>query len=146
MALYSRRLMKELKELTLAPPSGLKILEANDLNRWVLILEGASGTLYEGETFNLEFRFSTSYPIEAPEVIFTGNIPVHPHVYSNGHICINILYTHWTPAQTVATVCLSLQSMLSSCKKKERPPDNDGYVVRAKSPKKTRWCFHDDEI
>ncbi|ORX98990.1 UBC-like protein [Basidiobolus meristosporus CBS 931.73] len=147
MALYSRRLLKELKELTLTPPSGIKVVEADDLDRWTLKLEGASGTLYEGETFELEFRFTPNYPMESPAVVFIGNVPIHPHVYSNGHICLNILYTHWTPAQTVSTVCLSLLSMLSSCKRKERPPDNDGYVGRAsQNPKKTKWAFHDDEI
>lgn len=38
---------------------------------------------------------------------------------------------------TVATVCLTLQSMLASCKKKERPVDNDRYVQSAPdNPKK----------
>ena len=31
-------------------------------------------------------------PIESPEVIFIGHIPVHEHIYSNGFICLSILY------------------------------------------------------
>ncbi|CAO3649600.1 unnamed protein product [Cunninghamella blakesleeana] len=82
------------------------------------------------EEFKLEFRFSPSYPLESPEV------------YSNGHICLNILYKDWSPVQTVAQVCLSIQSMLSSCTKKELPPDNDLYIKSAHhSPKKTAWAF-----
>ena len=25
------------------------------------------------------------------QVMFVGDIPVHPHVYSNGHICLSVL-------------------------------------------------------
>lgn len=51
--------------------------------RWTIDLKGAEGTIYEGEQFQLMFKFSPKYPFESPAVTFTGsNIPVHPHVYS----------------------------------------------------------------
>ncbi|KAG2181109.1 hypothetical protein INT43_008691 [Umbelopsis isabellina] len=77
----------------------------------------------------LKFHFTPSYPLEAPEVLFLKPyIPIHPQ--------------DWSPVQTVAQVCLSIQSMLSSCTKKELPPDNDLYVRNANtSPKKTAWAF-----
>jgi ubiquitin-protein ligase len=34
----------------------------------------------------------TTQPIESPEVLFIGHVPVHEHIYSNGFICLSILY------------------------------------------------------
>lgn len=144
----------------------------NIFHRWIINMDGVEGTLYEGEHFQLLFKFNNKYPFDSPEVTFVGsNIPVHPHVYSNGHICLSILTEDWyvmeliywhlltqwiiyeykilmivfsrTPALSVQSVCLSISSMLSSCREKKRPPDNTLYVRTCnKNPKKTKWWYH----
>ena len=52
------------------------------------------------------------------QVLFIPPSPVHPHIYSNGHICLDILYDGrnggWSPALTVNKIALSLRSMLAS--------------------------------
>jgi len=142
-----RRLQKELMSLMSEPPVGITVLEGGDLTEWNVKLVGAVGTLYESETFNLQFKFGSKYPFESPEVTFSDNIPIHPHVYSNGHICLSILTDDWSPALSVQAVCLSVISMLSSCKEKVRPPDNAFYVKTcSKNPKKTKWWYHDDTV
>lgn len=116
--------------------------------RWIVDIEGAEKSLYDGERFQLQFRFSPQYPFESPEVTFIGqNIPINPHIYSNGHICLSILTEDWSPALSVQSVCLSIVSMLSSCTEKRRPPDNAFYVKTcSKSPKKTKWWYHDETV
>ncbi|XP_073924831.1 ubiquitin-conjugating enzyme E2 W isoform X2 [Castor canadensis] len=144
---FLKRLQKELLALQNDPPPGMTLNEKsvqNSITQWIVDMEGAPGTLYEGEKFQLLFKFSSRYPFDSPQVMFTGeNIPVHPHVYSNGHICLSILTEDWSPALSVQSVCLSIISMLSSCKEKRRPPDNSFYVRTCnKNPKKTKWWYH----
>lgn len=35
---------------------------------WTINMQGAEGTLYDGEQFQLQFKFGSSYPFESPEV------------------------------------------------------------------------------
>ncbi|KTG05498.1 hypothetical protein cypCar_00021422 [Cyprinus carpio] len=115
-------------------------------NRTSLDMDRTSGTLTRGSKFSFSLNLVVVILLDSPQVMFTGdNIPVHPHVYSNGHICLSILTEDWSPALSVQSVCLSIISMLSSCKEKRRPPDNSFYVRTCnKNPKKTKWWYHDD--
>ncbi|XP_019708603.1 probable ubiquitin-conjugating enzyme E2 16 isoform X1 [Elaeis guineensis] len=127
----SNRLQKELKEWQVNPPVGFKQKPTDNLQRWIIEVVGAPGTVYANETYKLQVDFPEHYPMEAPQVIFLHPAPLHPHVYSNGHICLDILYDSWSPAMT------------------QRPADNDRYVKNCKngrSPKETRWWFHDDKV
>ena len=51
--------------------------------------------------------------------------PSHEHIYTNGHICLDLLHSGWSPAMSVESVCVSIQSMLSSATRKQRPPGKD---------------------
>ncbi|EAL73058.1 ubiquitin-conjugating enzyme E2W [Dictyostelium discoideum AX4] len=145
---YAKRLQKELLDLKTNPPPCISITEGDNLDKWVIAVDGTEGSIYQGEHFKLQFKFSSGYPLDSPEVIFIGTPPIHPHIYSNGHICLSILYDNWSPALTVSSVCLSILSMLSGCTEKIRPTDDSKYVSRVlnKSPKEVRWMFHDDTV
>lgn len=74
-------------------------------------------------------------------------IPYHPHIYSNGHICLNLLGDDWTPACSIESILLSIQSMLTTNDKRERPPDDKSYIRHAPlNPKNSRFVYHDDSV
>lgn len=147
-----RRIQHELNEwLTSGGLEGFMLEDCEPLDVWRIMMAGPEGgaRLYEGEAFRIQITFAQNYPMEPPEVIFLPDVPVHPHIYSNGHICLDILYDGrdggWSPALTVNKICLSLQSMLASNTDKSKPPGDQEYCRRMKgrSPKLTSWAFHD---
>lgn len=153
----SLRILKEVMRLRDNNSSVIRIVDDvapihNDsafIAQLTVQMSGAPQTLYEGERFQLHFRFPNRYPFQSPAVTFTPDrVPIHPHVYSNGHICLSILDApHWSPALTLESVCQSILSMLSSATSKTPPSDDRAYVLRASAnPKESRWIYHDDEI
>ena len=44
------------------------IIPMDRLHGVTINIQGAEGTLYDGELFQLQFKFGTSYPFESPEV------------------------------------------------------------------------------
>ncbi|KAK9335091.1 ubiquitin-conjugating enzyme/RWD-like protein [Lipomyces starkeyi] len=167
---YTKRLGRELSDLKTNPAVGISVFQADDFRIWLIDIQVMDDNpLYVGKTFRLQFRFTPTYPIEAPEVQFIRSlgreIPMHPHIYSNGHIClgkdlelhemylqqiiimIDVLGSGWSPIQTVGSVSMSIQSMLAGNDRNERPPDDARYVASAPiSPKQTRFVYHDDNV
>ncbi|PFH54696.1 hypothetical protein AMATHDRAFT_134247 [Amanita thiersii Skay4041] len=138
-----RRLSKELSEIkSEGCPTGINLVKADDFEIWWFTIEVMGDSIYKEEIFTLQFRFDSGYPISAPAVQFVitdgKQAPIHPHIYSNGHICASILGNEWSPVLGVTSVCLTIQSMLASNKSiLQRPTDNDRYVQHAPSnPKK----------
>lgn len=154
----ARRIQSELRDFTRNPPDGCHLESYEPITTWVVRMEGPEAApgmprLYEGEVYRLQVKFSERYPLEPPEVIFVPpGVPMHEHIYSNGHICLDILYDGhnggWSPALTINKVCLSLRSMLGSSTEKQRPPGDAEYCSRVgtRSPKNTKWMFDDDRV
>ncbi len=143
----SARLKKEADDIV---KNYAGVLELNILDDsmmvWHLKFKGAEGSVYVGEDYTLQFKFNSEYPIDSPEVIFVGTPPKHEHIYSNGFICLSILYNDWSPALKVSSVCMSIISMMSSAKEKKGPPNDSSSGLRYySSPKQVNWMFEDDK-
>ncbi|KAL0701822.1 hypothetical protein Bca4012_057944 [Brassica carinata] len=62
-----KRLQKELVEWQMNPPTGFKYKVTDDLQRWIIEVIGAPGTLYANETYQLQVDFPEHYPMESPQ-------------------------------------------------------------------------------
>ncbi|KAL3479361.1 putative ubiquitin conjugating enzyme [Aspergillus californicus] len=166
----TKRLGKELVKMQEHLPPGISIAKADNLDEWQMDIKVLDeNPLYLNEIYRLKFTFGSKYPIEPPEVQFIQSaaqptaqppatpettadtkrpIPIHPHVYSNGIICLDLLSSAgWSPVQTVESVCMSIQSMLTANTKNERPPgDSDFVSYNRRRPRDINFLYDDDNV
>lgn len=159
---FQKRILKEYRSLQKNSLPGVKLIPAteDELNISTLTFsvtlppdsDGVLHLIYKSDTYYLRVVITKEYPVDSPQVQFIklgplDRIPMHPHIYGNGHICLDILGTGWTPACTIESIILSLQSMLSTNELNERPPDNDQYMKSAPlNPKRSNFVYHDDNV
>jgi ubiquitin-conjugating enzyme E2 A len=112
-----RRLLRDFKTLQseaeregaeqfLAAPDGDNML------KWSAVIFGPDGTDWADGVFKLTLTFPENYPHAPPQVRFVTPV-FHPNVYKTGAICLDILQRNWTPANDVASVLISIQSLLT---------------------------------
>lgn len=146
------RLMRELSNWD--PSSGLEMVLPNESNMYLIHVSfTCTEGDFKGETHRLQFVIPERYPVEPPEVIFLTPVE-HKHVYSNGHICLSILYvtqdlkTSWVPTLSIEKIALSIQSMLYSPNMRGRPFDDQKYIMMCartgQRPSMTNFHFDDE--
>lgn len=128
-ALCLFRIKRDITSMYKEPPPGLYIAaDENDITKVHALVIGPRGTPYAGGFFYFQISFTPEYPIKPPHVILmtTGNgrVRFNPNLYGNGKVCLSILGTWpgpaWSPAQTLSSLLISIQSLLN-----EKPYHNE---------------------
>ncbi|OIR57140.1 MAG: ubiquitin-conjugating enzyme E2 [Amphiamblys sp. WSBS2006] len=123
-----KRISKEIKNIQNEPTSLVSITmfgeerqassisivqeEENNLFKWKVAMKGPEGTLFEGGIFVLDVTLPEDYPFYPPRIKFLSTI-IHPNIYEDGGICLDILREKWSPAQTMFSALVSIQALLS---------------------------------
>ncbi|XP_004640309.1 ubiquitin-conjugating enzyme E2 D2-like [Octodon degus] len=106
-----KRIHKELNDLAWDPPAQCSAGPVgDDMFHWQATIMGPNDSPYESGEFFLTIHFPTYYPFKPCKVAFTKIY--HPNSNSNGSICLDILCSWWSPAQTISKVLLSICSLL----------------------------------
>ena len=73
---------------------------------------GPKNTPYENGIFIIKINLPEQYPFIGPNIIIETKI-YHPNIDENGKLCNNIFNKEWSPASSLRTVLISLQSLLN---------------------------------
>jgi ubiquitin-protein ligase len=110
-----RKLLRELKAMKQEGTNGYSVeIVGENIMLWKVWLFCPCQTDWEGAVLQIDIKFSTQYPIVAPEVRFNGVIPFHPNVYATGKICLDLLQHNWSAAYNVDAILTALQALLQN--------------------------------
>ncbi len=108
-----RRIRKELEDLKKDPTNFYSAGPlGDDPLKWTGIIFGPSDSMYEGGIFHISIIFPITYPYKPPEIRFETKI-YHPKINSSGAVGLSILNDKWAPNFCVASVLLTIWSMLN---------------------------------
>lgn len=112
MALY--RITNELQAIARDPLVCCSAgpIDGDDMFHWEGTVLSPEDPPYAGGVFLVDIVLSPNHPYKQPEMSFTTKI-VHPNIYSNGSIDLDILRGYWTPVCTITSTLLSIYSVLS---------------------------------
>lgn len=105
-----KRLNKEFHESLSNPVDGVDMFPEESMMEWTAIIQGED--IYKGLDYKLNIKIPVNYPFQPPMVKFI-NFCYHPNVNAEGLICLDILNEKWSPAYSLQSMLLSIQSLLS---------------------------------
>ncbi|VVC31764.1 Ubiquitin-conjugating enzyme E2,Ubiquitin-conjugating enzyme/RWD-like,Ubiquitin-conjugating enzyme [Cinara cedri] len=139
------RLKKELSELIVDPPIGIKVnIKENSLNILEAEINGPKDSPYEDGVFKLIIEVLKDYPFEAPRINFITPI-YHPNINRIGRICLHMLNKStefsWKPMYTIKHALVAIRNLMDcpnpddpmlSAVAKEYTTNKDVFEYKAK--------------
>lgn len=119
-----KRITRDYETMTNNPNCDFKItLQGEKIDDWLVEFDGPSDTYYAGLHFRLRVTFPVlflicinyqdRYPFSPPNFQFLSKV-YHPNVFSNGHICLDIIQpSTYSPAMVMDSLLTALVSLLS---------------------------------
>ncbi|GJN22065.1 hypothetical protein PR202_gb09596 [Eleusine coracana subsp. coracana] len=108
------RVRNELSELWADPPAFCRpgASPMKDLFHWEMVIDGPTGSPYEGGMFPLNVDLSNEYPARPPKITFQTEV-FHPNINSEGEMVLDIFSGgEGTPALRMDKVLHSIVSVL----------------------------------
>jgi ubiquitin-protein ligase len=117
----TKRVLMELKQVAsgntgvwMHSAEGVHIFPAPDnLQFWRALIEGPSGSPFEGGVFALNVMIPDNYPISPPRITFETPI-YHCNVNDSGKICLDVLQDNWSPALSVPKCLEAIRIMMKN--------------------------------
>ncbi len=124
-----KRIISDIIEFKEDPPENIFVeVDKENITNIKALIIGPKGTPYEDGYFFFDIKMPSDYPQSSPTVKFKtidGKIRFNPNLYQCGKVCLSILGTwdgpKWTSANTLKSVLLSIQSLMSEFPIKNEP-------------------------
>lgn len=92
--------------------SSVKEIKKGKMDNFKVVINGPTDTIFEGAKVTFNFKLKGSYPHSAPSVT-AETLFYHPNIDTSGNICLDILQSNWSSAQSFETIAESLSSFLN---------------------------------
>jgi len=104
-------------------------VDEDNIEKMYAMIKGSDDTPYKGGFYLFDITFPKNYPHSSPHVKFCTLHPrvrFNPNLYREGKVCLSLLGTWtgpgWTACNNIASVLLSIQSMVLNDKPLENEP------------------------
>jgi ubiquitin-conjugating enzyme E2 S len=106
------RIMKEIRQVYMQPPAGMKVFFSEDkMNVIQADIQGPESTPFEGGVFRVKLVLGDDYPTSPPKGVFLTKI-FHPNVSKIGEICVNTLKKDWQADLGIKHVLIVIRCLL----------------------------------
>ena len=108
-----KRLTRELRECMQEPSPYFRVWPKDETFLvWEGIIHNLPEARHAGKKYSLTITCSENHPFKPPTVRFNSKVKCE-NILQNGDVCMDILYTTWSPAITMNKLMLSVTSLLT---------------------------------